>query len=531
MFRSEDAAGAGPNSPSGIHQSPYSQSNLASTNGNTVTAQDRLLPIMSYERVSANSMTDNYPIRRSMDSIQSQQHMLMLQTHHQQQQEQQNGSSSSKRPKKKHFLHKTELCRTWRMYGTCPYGSKCQFAHSESELRVVTRHPKWKTALCKRYWMTGTCPYGDQCSFIHRLEESAIFRQGPADIPPLAASRQQQLQLQNQAPVDSVWQQQTMATGPAQLWEISQQGLSEPDAVQTQHESVYEMIPKQSFLSTKFAAQGETPIIGKLDEPILELDVPSYSVGRTSTTVPEQEASEGDASPAATRAPRRSFTFDSNYNSPEISGLSRSQSMSASLLDPVPFISSNTSTLPLSPSSSSSSNPSLPTSPLLPLSPPSTPLAGSPDSGRLFSGPNVSSTGVSGNGPRTTAQQQTTHPVRLARPTHTRSQSFHSIGVTGGKSSGFSSSLSSLDDELSSSPPSSFLASSSLSSSPVLSGTSATKNPLNQVYSQPHRYYPHSGSLARASSISSSSAGLSDWEPEQELLAKHLRTLKISPTF
>lgn len=39
-------------------------------------------------------------------------------------------------------LYKTELCRSWEEKGTCRYGTKCQFAHGEDELRKVARHPK-----------------------------------------------------------------------------------------------------------------------------------------------------------------------------------------------------------------------------------------------------------------------------------------------------------------------------------------------------------------------------------------------------
>jgi hypothetical protein len=39
-------------------------------------------------------------------------------------------------------LYKTELCRSWEEKGTCRYGTKCQFAHGEEELRRVSRHPK-----------------------------------------------------------------------------------------------------------------------------------------------------------------------------------------------------------------------------------------------------------------------------------------------------------------------------------------------------------------------------------------------------
>ena len=42
-------------------------------------------------------------------------------------------------------LYKTELCNSWIERGVCRYGSKCQFAHGEQELRPVIRHPKYKT--------------------------------------------------------------------------------------------------------------------------------------------------------------------------------------------------------------------------------------------------------------------------------------------------------------------------------------------------------------------------------------------------
>jgi hypothetical protein len=48
-------------------------------------------------------------------------------------------------------LYKTELCRSWEEKGTCRYGTKCQFAHGEDELRQVQRHPKYKTEVC-RVW-------------------------------------------------------------------------------------------------------------------------------------------------------------------------------------------------------------------------------------------------------------------------------------------------------------------------------------------------------------------------------------------
>ncbi|ORY15100.1 hypothetical protein LY90DRAFT_177889 [Neocallimastix californiae] len=81
---------------------------------------------------------------------------------------------------KKANLYKTELCRSFEETGHCRYGSKCQFAHSESELRHVERHPKYKTEMCKTFWELGTCPYGKRCCFIHTLREDAPGRTTPS---------------------------------------------------------------------------------------------------------------------------------------------------------------------------------------------------------------------------------------------------------------------------------------------------------------------------------------------------------------
>ncbi|KAJ3371298.1 hypothetical protein HDU91_005432 [Kappamyces sp. JEL0680] len=68
---------------------------------------------------------------------------------------------------RKKSLYKTELCRSTEETGECPYGPKCQFAHSLAELRVLERHPRYKTEMCKTFWEHGTCPYGRRCCFIH----------------------------------------------------------------------------------------------------------------------------------------------------------------------------------------------------------------------------------------------------------------------------------------------------------------------------------------------------------------------------
>ncbi|XP_026873369.2 mRNA decay activator protein ZFP36 isoform X1 [Electrophorus electricus] len=63
--------------------------------------------------------------------------------------------------------YKTELCRSYQENGSCKYGSKCQFAHGERELRCLYRHPKYKTEACRTFYNFGYCPYGARCHFIH----------------------------------------------------------------------------------------------------------------------------------------------------------------------------------------------------------------------------------------------------------------------------------------------------------------------------------------------------------------------------
>lgn len=69
--------------------------------------------------------------------------------------------------KKKISLYKTEICKSFEASASCPYGSRCQFAHSLQELRDVERHPRYKTELCKTYTSRGECAYGKRCCFIH----------------------------------------------------------------------------------------------------------------------------------------------------------------------------------------------------------------------------------------------------------------------------------------------------------------------------------------------------------------------------
>jgi hypothetical protein len=64
-------------------------------------------------------------------------------------------SSPTSNSNRKKTLYKTELCRSTEETGECPYGTKCQFAHSLAELRVIDRHPRYKTQMCKTFWEHG----------------------------------------------------------------------------------------------------------------------------------------------------------------------------------------------------------------------------------------------------------------------------------------------------------------------------------------------------------------------------------------
>lgn len=86
----------------------------------------------------------------------------------------------------KQNLYKTELCRNWVSTtlipdlhlqletGQCRYGTRCQFAHGEHEIRDVLRHPKYKTEICRTFHTTGTCSYGKRCRFVHHPAEMRL---------------------------------------------------------------------------------------------------------------------------------------------------------------------------------------------------------------------------------------------------------------------------------------------------------------------------------------------------------------------
>ncbi|XP_075905775.1 uncharacterized protein LOC142903818 [Nelusetta ayraudi] len=87
--------------------------------------------------------------------------------------------------------YKTELCRGFQETGSCKYGSKCQFAHGEAELRGLYRHPKYKTEPCRTFYNFGYCPYGSRCHFIHEDKLSG----GPLSSSAKFPGHQQQQQV------------------------------------------------------------------------------------------------------------------------------------------------------------------------------------------------------------------------------------------------------------------------------------------------------------------------------------------------
>jgi 8-oxo-dGTP pyrophosphatase MutT (NUDIX family) len=94
-------------------------------------------------------------------------------------------------PQQENHLYKTRLCERFEAEGTCPYGSKCHFAHGTSELRRMPQqqsyddqynmiqrqqmsqssNPLYKTRLCERFMNEHYCPYGPKCTFAHGPEE------------------------------------------------------------------------------------------------------------------------------------------------------------------------------------------------------------------------------------------------------------------------------------------------------------------------------------------------------------------------
>ncbi|KAL1917430.1 uncharacterized protein VTP21DRAFT_3823 [Calcarisporiella thermophila] len=80
------------------------------------------------------------------------------------------------RRRRKAELFRTEMCRTFEEKGHCPYGDRCEYAHTEAELRPLYRPWNFKTKPCRTFHESGHCPYGKRCHYRHNS--------GTDEIPP-----------------------------------------------------------------------------------------------------------------------------------------------------------------------------------------------------------------------------------------------------------------------------------------------------------------------------------------------------------
>jgi hypothetical protein len=72
---------------------------------------------------------------------------------------------------------KTELCKNYSLYGSCPHGNNCSFAHGEKELRRATpSFNGYKTKICKGFTNETYCIFGSRCNYIHRVSEKRFCK-------------------------------------------------------------------------------------------------------------------------------------------------------------------------------------------------------------------------------------------------------------------------------------------------------------------------------------------------------------------
>ena len=77
---------------------------------------------------------------------------------------------------------KTVMCKNWLELGTCSFGDKCTFAHSEEQIRngkeqkMIFQNPRFKTTLCKQYSEGEFCELGDNCHFAHGPDELRLLK-------------------------------------------------------------------------------------------------------------------------------------------------------------------------------------------------------------------------------------------------------------------------------------------------------------------------------------------------------------------
>lgn len=78
-----------------------------------------------------------------------------------------NHANSHTNHKTNKSLFKTEMCAKFQATGSCPYNTKCQFAHGIEELKASSKPKNWKTKLCRSWELNGYCSYGKRCCYKH----------------------------------------------------------------------------------------------------------------------------------------------------------------------------------------------------------------------------------------------------------------------------------------------------------------------------------------------------------------------------
>jgi hypothetical protein len=77
------------------------------------------------------------------------------------------GKASAGREKEK-----SQLCKKFLEFGSCPYQKRCKFAHGSHELRKNQQvNSKYKTKQCGVFLTEGSCMFGERCNFIHRATQ------------------------------------------------------------------------------------------------------------------------------------------------------------------------------------------------------------------------------------------------------------------------------------------------------------------------------------------------------------------------
>jgi hypothetical protein len=64
-------------------------------------------------------------------------------------------------------MYKTQNCRSFLQSGHCRYGTRCQFAHGQQEIRSKVLPDRYKTSICKNFSKNTICYYGSECNFVH----------------------------------------------------------------------------------------------------------------------------------------------------------------------------------------------------------------------------------------------------------------------------------------------------------------------------------------------------------------------------